>query len=90
MSRISVHSACHRRDEGFRHTNKVLGDQSGEVSALYEEKRFREAKRKHRERSKTKTNGPPADFMTLTCSTCSRQFRARIGLVSHQRTHQHT
>ena len=34
------------------------------------------------------TNGPPADSMTLTCSTCNRQFRARIGLVSHQRTHQ--
>ena len=44
---------------------------------------------KRRER-KANTNGPPADSMTLTCSTCNRQFRARIGLVSHQRTHQHT
>ena len=33
---------------------------------------------------------PLADSVTLTCSTCNRQFRARIGLVSHQRTHQHT
>ena len=32
------------------------------------------------------SNGPP-DSMTLTCSTCNRQFRARISLVSHQRTH---
>ena len=28
--------------------------------------------------------------MTLSCSTCNPQFRARIGLVSHQRTNQHT
>ena len=28
------------------------------------------------------------DFMTLTCSTYNRQCRARIGLVSHQRTTQ--
>ena len=46
--------------------------------ALYEEKRICEAERKHRER-KVKT-------MTLTCSTCNRQFRARISLLSHQRT----
>ena len=26
-------------------------------------------------------NGPTADPMTLTCSTCNRHFRARIGLV---------
>ena len=47
-----------------------------------------EAERKRRER-KGNTNGPPADSMILTCSTCNRQFRARIGLVSHQKTHQH-
>ena len=58
-------------------------------AALYEKKRIYEAERKRRER-KAKTNVPPADSMTLTCSTCNRQFRARIGLVSHQRTHQHT
>ena len=40
--------------------------------------------------SLTDTNGPTADSMTLTCSTCNRQFRARISLLSHQRTHQHT
>ena len=58
------------------------------VAAFYEEKRIYEAERKRRE-CKTKTNGPPTDCLTLTCSTCNRQFRARIGLVSHQRTHQH-
>ena len=28
----------------------------------------------------------PADSMTMTCSTSNRQLRARIGLVSHERT----
>ena len=50
--------------------------------------RICEAVRKRRER-KAITNAPPADSMTLTCSTCNRQFRARIGLVNNQRTHQH-
>ena len=60
-------------------------------AALYEKKRICEAERKRKERkAKAKTNVPPSDSMTLTCSTCNRQFRARIGLVSHQRTHQHT
>ena len=58
-------------------------------AALYEKKRICAAERKGRDR-KANTNGPPADAMTMTCSTCNRQFRARIGLVSHQRTHQHT
>ena len=85
--------------EGFRNTNGVLGTDCKERSkwrglinkgaALYEKKRICEAERKRRER-KAKTNVPPSDSMTLTCSTCNRQFRARIGLVSHQRTHQHT
>ena len=58
-------------------------------AALYEKKRICEAERKRRER-KANTNGPPAEFMTLTCSTCNQQVRARIGLVKHHRTHQHT
>ena len=69
-------------------------DQSGEVSSTKEQlsmkkERICEAERKRSER-KASTNGPPADSMTLTCSTCIRQFRARIDLVSLQRTHQHT
>ena len=60
-------------------------------AALYEGKRICEAERKRRER-KAKTNGPPADSMTLTCSTCNRQVTAvKVNgpsmLVSHQRTH---
>ena len=42
------------------------------------------------ENPKSVSDGPPADSMTLACSTCNRQFGARIGLVSHQRTHQLT
>ena len=53
-------------------------------AAVYEKKRICEAERKCRER-KANTNGPPAESMTPTCSTCNRQFRARIGLVSHQK-----
>ena len=79
----------------FRHTNGVLGtDCTGAIKVARSHqhlwnKEISEAERKRRER-KAKTNGPPADSMTLTCSACNRQFRARIGLVSHQRTHQHT
>ena len=49
--------------------------------------------RESEENVKPITNGPPAGAIALTCSTCNRQFRARIGLISlisHQRTHQHT
>ena len=58
-------------------------------AAVYEGKRICEAERKCREH-KAKTNGPPADSMTMTYSTCNRQFRARIGLVSYQQTQLHT
>ena len=69
-------------------------NQSGEVLSTKEQlsvnkKRICEADRQCRER-KSNSNWPTADSMTLTCSTCNRQFRARIGLVSHKRTHQHT
>ena len=60
-------------------------------AAIYKKQQQRncEAERKHRER-KANSIGPPADSMTLICSICNRQFRARIGLVSYQRTYQHT
>ena len=68
-------------------------DQSGDVSSTKEQpsmkKEICEAERKHRER-KAETDGPPADFTTLTCSTCNQKFRATMGLTSHQRTHQRT
>ena len=51
-------------------------------AALYEKKRMCEAERKRRERN-ANTNGSPDDSMTLICSICNRQFRAKIGRVSH-------
>ena len=42
-------------------------------AALFDEKGICEAERKLRKRN-AKTNGPPADTRTLTCSTCNRQF----------------
>ena len=56
-------------------------------AAFYEEKkRICEAERKRRERE-AKTNRPPPDSITLTCFICNGQFRAKIGLVSYQRTY---
>ena len=71
--------------EGFRNTRVFGTDCTGAIKL---EKKMCEAERKRRER-KAKTNGRPVDSMTKTCSTCNRQFRARIGLISHQRTNQH-
>ena len=48
-------------------------------AALYEKKRICDSERKRRE-CKANTDGPPANSLTLTCSTCNRQFRAIIGL----------
>ena len=71
---------------GFRNTYGVLGtDCTGAIkvarshqqrsSSLRKKMRICEAVRKRRER-KAKTNEPPADSMTLTCSTSNRQFKA--------------
>ena len=51
-------------------------------AALYQKKKMCEAERKRRER-KANTIWPPADAMTLTCSTCNRQYRTRIGLLTN-------
>ena len=56
-----------------------------------EAKRISEAERKRKER-KARAKGPSSDSAQseFTCSICNRQFRAKIGLYSHQRTHKHT
>ena len=50
-----------------------------------------EAERKRKE-SKARAKGPSSDSaqFEITCSICNRQFRAKIGLYSQQRTHKHT
>ena len=54
----------------------------------YEAKRISEAKQKcaqHKARAKASPTG--LSCSDLCCSICNRQFRARIGVISHLRTH---
>ena len=50
-----------------------------------------EAERQRKER-KARDKGPSSDSAQseFTCFIYNRQFRAKIGLYSHQRTHKHT
>ena len=60
-------------------------------ASQFEAKRICEAERKRKER-KARAKEPSSDSAQseFTCSICNRQFRAKIGLYSHQRTHKHT
>ena len=60
-------------------------------ASQFEAKRICEAERKLKER-KARAKGPSSDSAQseFTCSICKRQFSAKIGLYSHQRTHKHT
>ena len=56
--------------------------------ARYEEKRVEEQIWKRQQRkSRASTTSQPGSPPALTCLHCGRQFRARIGLTSHLRTH---
>ena len=59
-------------------------------ASQFEAKIICEAERKRKER-KARAKGPSSDSAqsAFTCSICNRQFRAKIGLYSHQRTHTH-
>ena len=54
----------------------------------YEAKRISEAEQKHAQR-KARAKDSPTELSCsdFCCSVCNRQFRARIGLISHLRTH---
>ena len=54
----------------------------------YEAKRISEAEQKRAQR-KARAKASPAELscFNLWCSICNRQFRARIGLISHLRIH---
>ena len=55
-------------------------------ASQFEAKRIGEAERKRKER-KARIKGPSSTrHSPNTCSICNRQFRAKIGLYSHQRT----
>ena len=60
-------------------------------SSQFEAKTICEAERKRKER-KARAKEPSSDSAQseFTCSICNRQFRAKIGLYSHQRTHKHS
>ena len=60
-------------------------------ASQFEAKRICDAERRRKER-KARAKGPSSDSAQseFTCSICNRQFRAKIGLHSHQRTHKHT
>ena len=70
------------KDFEIPHTSWVLGKDYQERSkwrdlinkgaALYEKKRKSVKLKESAENSKANTNGPPADSMTLTCTTCNR------------------
>ena len=60
-------------------------------ASQFEEKRIFEAEMKREERkARAKEPSSVSAQSELTCSNCNRQFRAKIGLYSHQRTHKHT
>ena len=60
-------------------------------ASQFEAKRICEAEKKRKERT-ARAKEPSSDSAQseFTCSICNRQFRAKIGLFSHQRTHKHT
>ena len=60
-------------------------------ASQFKAKRIYEAEKKRKER-KARAKGPLSDSAQseFTCSICNRQFRAKIGLYSHRRTHKHT
>ena len=77
--------------------NRLLRiEQSGVASSTkvppnFGEKRICEAERKRKERkARAKEPSLVSAQSEFTCSICNRQFRAKIGLYSHQRTHKHT
>ena len=77
--------------------NRLLRiEQSGVASSTkvppnLKKKRICEAERKRKERkARAKEPSSVSAQSEFTCSICNRQFRAKIGLYSHQRTHKHT
>ena len=80
--------------KGFKHTNRVGGtDCTGSNKVArphgeYEAKRISEAKQKRAQR-KARAKASPTELSPsdLSCSIGNRQFGAKIGLISHLRTH---
>ena len=81
-----------RTDDGRKVITIAHPEQSsGELkrgAGEYKAKRIGEAEQK-REQQKAITKASPTELSSsdLSCSICNRQFRAKIGLISHLRTH---
>ena len=57
-------------------------------SGEYEAKRISEAEQKRAQRkARAKASPTELSFSDLSCPIYNRQFRAKIGLISHLRTH---
>ena len=84
--------------QGFQHTNRVMGTKSQDRAkwrglirsgaSEYETKNISEVEQKRAQR-KARAKASPTELSCcdLCCSICNRQFRARISLISHLRTH---
>ena len=77
------------------HANKLHKIiQSGELikrgAGEYEAKRISKAEQKRAQR-KARAKASPTELSSsdLSCSICNRQFRAKIALISHLRTHKY-
>lgn len=57
--------------------------------AAFEERRIKESEQR-RQKRKDSAASQPSSFPHIPCPHCNRYFRARIGLVSHLRTHSTT
>ena len=61
------------------------------VASEYEAKRISEAEQKRAQRkARAKASTTELSSSDLSCSSCNRQFRAKIGHISHLRTHKLT
>ena len=89
-SKPPLKTSTYQQSHGNR-LHKII--QSGEASIRrgageYEAKRISEAEQKCAQR-KTRAKASPTELSSsdLSCSVCNRQLRAKIGLISHLRTH---
>ena len=83
---LSIDPSTWEKKASDRTTWRRLNNQG---SKTYEKSRIDEAKKKRAQRKSRDTSAAPSDC-PFTCTTCNRVFRARIGLISHSRTHSAT
>ena len=73
------------------HGNRLLKIVQGLIrrrAGEYEAKRISEAEQKHAQgEARAKASPTELSSSDLSCSICNRQFRAKIGLISHLGTH---